>query len=213
VIGFYFTIQKNSCGDVELRSESFDSFTRINTLSKNSLYLFSDQDASKEHFNGYAFYVIGTLVYKKQWNRKALRLISGDLANGLTVEDIALNSKGQYCLIIHSPENVFIVTDKLGSFPIYKYEKNSSLQISNMLPLLAKRNNVTLAFQELAEFISLPDPFCYSATLFKEIQYLRGGTIYQFCQKQTLKGSELVYYNVLRASNTMNNLPNDSNIF
>lgn len=196
MIGFYFTIQKDLCGVVELQSGSFDSFTKISTLPKNSLYLFSDRDATMEHLDDYTFYVIGTLIYKKQWNRKALKLISGDLANGLTVRDIALNSKGQYCLIIYGSEDVFIVTDKLGSFPVYKYEKNDSLQISNMLPLLAKRNDVTLAFQEMAEFVSSQDPFCYGATLFKEIQCLRGGAIYRFCQKQASEVSERVYYNM-----------------
>ncbi len=196
MIGFYYTIQGNSLGHIELRPDSFDSFTKTTAPLENSLYLFNDQHASMENFHGYTFYIVGTLVYKNKWNCKALKLISDDLANGSAVEDIALNSKGQYCLVIHSPENVFIVTDKLGSFPVYKYEKNNSLRISNILPLLAKRNNVTLAFQELAEFISLPDPFCYNATFYKEIRPLCGGTIYQFCQKPISKLSERIYYNV-----------------
>jgi len=60
MIGFYLTIQKNLCGDIELRPELFDSFTKIDALSENILCLFSDQNASMEHFNGYTFYVIGT---------------------------------------------------------------------------------------------------------------------------------------------------------
>lgn len=196
MIGFYYTIQRNSFSNIELRPESFDSFTKITTPLENSLYLFSDQHASMENYHGYTFYIVGTLVYKNKWNRKALKLISDDLANGSAVKDIALNSKGQYCLVIHSPENVFIVTDKLGSFPVYKYEKNNLLRISNMLPLLAKLNDITLAFQELAEFISLPDSFCYGTTFFKEILPLRGGTIYNFSQKQTSKLLVRIYYNM-----------------
>jgi hypothetical protein len=193
MIGFYFTVQKDLSSVVKLQLESFDSFTKIPTPMKNRLYLFDDPHASMESFNGYTFYIVGTLIYKKRWNRRALKLVADDLVNGLTVEDIALNSKGQFCLIIHSSENVFIITDKLGSFPIYKYEKNDSLRMSNMLPLLAKRNDVTLAFQELAEFISLPDPFNYITTFFKEVRHLRRATICQFPQKQTSRVSEKVY--------------------
>lgn len=197
MIGFYLATQNDSSSGIKLLSESFDSFVETNELSDNSLYVFDNHSASVVRSNNYTLYVIGTLIYKNRWNNDALKLISDGLSSGITLKDIALNTRGQYCLIIHTHGNVFVITDKLGSFPIYRYEKNNSLQISNILPLLSTRNSITLNFQGLAEFMSLNDAFCFDTTFFKEIQPLHGGTIYQFSPKQTSPPSDIVYYDIL----------------
>lgn len=193
MIGFYLTTENGSHRRLKLLFESFDPFVKTKEVFDNSLYILSDHRTPVVRFDDYTFFVIGTLIYKNQWSNDALKLIAHDLSTGMEIKNVALNSRGQYCLVIYTHENVFIITDKLGSFPIYRYEKDNSVQVSNIFPVLSQRNSVTLDFQGLAEFISLPEPFCFRSTFFKEIQHLCGGTIYQFGKEQTSS----TYYDML----------------
>jgi len=193
LIGFSFTFNNSERSDIKLSFDSFDVLSKEQEESSNYLHLLDDKNASMLSSSGYTFYVIGTLVYKNKWNKSALDIVLSDLLNGENLSNIARDARGQYCLVVYSGNNVSVITDKLGSVPIYIYEKNGSVQISNIFPLLAEKNTVTLNLQGLAEFISARDPFCLDCTLFQEIKKLEPGTVYKFG-----KESEAVsYYNAL----------------
>ncbi|NQT22684.1 MAG: hypothetical protein HQ579_04500 [Candidatus Omnitrophica bacterium] len=194
MIGFLLHIDSTSKNPIKMQSEDLDLIRTTTHIQDNSLFLFKNSVASSVELEGYSLYVVGTLIYKKNWNTKALELIAHDFANGMTTETVALNARGQYCLIIYRQGKVTIITDKLASFPIYKYEKGNTVKISNIFPLLAEKNNVTFNFYALAEFISHLDGFSFDSTFFKEIEHLDGGTIYEFGDQATSK----CYYDVLK---------------
>jgi len=179
MIGFYLIIDKSTNAGIKLLSLLCGSPAALNTLERQQgLYIFDDDHAQVVHLNAYTMYNIGTLIYKNKWKKKALELIIRDLNIGQTIQKVMSETRGQFCLIIHNEGNVFVITDKLGSFPIYKFEDSNTIQISNMFLPLAKRSNITINYQACAEYLSFD--YCFDCTVFNEIEHLDGGSIYQF---------------------------------
>jgi hypothetical protein len=128
-------------------------------------------------------YVVGTLIYRKQWAKRALNLILKDLELSTSVQDIARATKGQFCLIISNGKDIYIITDRLASFPIFRIQNPSFTQISNILPCLLKHNKVTINPQRIAEYISLG--YCFDGSFLNEIHWLKMATIYRFGEKSS----------------------------
>ncbi len=178
MIGFYLTINKSANSDIKLSSSQYESPIDSDTFRQQGLYIFNHDHPQTVQSSGYTIFNIGTLIYKNEWRKKALELIICDLNNGKTIQEIMPNTRGQFCLIVHTAGNVFVTTDKLGSFPVYKFEDNDTIQISNIFLPLAKRNNVSVDYQAFAEYLSFN--YCFDCTFFNEIVLLDRGTIYQF---------------------------------
>lgn len=178
MIAFYLTINKSADHDIKLLSSAYESPTDLNTLGQQGLHIFNDYRLQRAQAKGYTAFNIGTLIYKNKWKKKALELIIHDLIDGKSVQKIMSSTSGQFCLIVHTSANVFVITDKLGSFPVYKFEDNSTIQISNIFLPLAKHNNVTVNYQAFAEYLSFD--YCFNCTFFNEIELLDRGSIYQF---------------------------------
>ncbi len=178
MIGFYLTVNKNANSRVKLLSRQYESPTDLDAPGEQGLHIFNDERSQIAQSNGYTTFNIGTVIYKNKWQKKALELIIRDLNNGKAVREIMPNTRGQFCLIVHTVRNVFVIIDKLGSFPVYIFEDNDTIQISNILLLLAKNNNVTVDYQAFAEYLSFD--YCFDCTFFNEIELLDRGSIYQF---------------------------------
>ena len=86
--------------------------------------------------------------------------------------------RGQFFLIIYKNSQYYFVTDKTASIPIYLYENNNKVDISNLFLPLAKNNSTNLNNQGLAEYLTMFST--YEKTLVKEINPLRSGCIYQY---------------------------------
>ncbi|MCK4791747.1 MAG: hypothetical protein KAV87_48895, partial [Desulfobacteraceae bacterium] len=182
MIGFYLTINNNTEGGIKLVSSAYESLTNLDSPQQQGLYIFEDDRLQTVQSNGYTVFNIGTLIYKNAWQNKALELIMHDLNNGRSIQEIISNTRGQFCLIVHIARDVFVITDKLGSFPVFIFKDDETVQISNILLLLAKNNNVSINHQAFAEYLSFD--YCFGHTLFNEIEPLSMATIYQFGGEQ-----------------------------
>lgn len=177
MIGFYLAIDKITNGGIKLFSSVRELLTDLDSRQKG-LCIFEDDHLQMAQGNGYTIFNIGTLIYKNTWQSKALELIIRDLNNGKTIQDMISNTRGQFCLIVHTVTDVFVITDRLSSFPVYIFEDDNTIQISNLLLLLAKNNKVSINKQAFAEYLSFD--YCFGSTFFNEIKQLSMATIYQF---------------------------------
>ena len=178
MIGFYLAVDKKANTVGELFRSPFEAPADTEALGQSGLHIFSDDRVQIAHSNSYATFSIGSLIYKNRWQKQALELIIYDLDNGKALQEIMPETRGQFCLVVHSPEKVFVITDKLGSFPVYRFEDTDTIQISNLFLPLAKRNSVTVNYQALAEYLSFD--YCFGGTFFNEISLLKKGRIYKF---------------------------------
>lgn len=178
MIGFYLKIKPNANVDVKLISIPFESFTNLNFIEDQCLYIFENRNTQVVRSKDYTLYSIGTLVYKSTWRNKALEHIINDLEKGKTIQNIMSDTGGQFCLIVHTINHVIVITDKLASFPIFKYQENNTIQISNILMALVKHNKISVNYQAIAEYLCFD--YCFDHTFFNEIKLLDKGSLYQF---------------------------------
>jgi len=194
MIGFYLTLNKNTKTGIELLSWSYDSLTELSSPRRQGLYIFEDQCRQMVAANGYTLFNIGTLIYKNAWREKALESIIYDLNDGEVIQRVMASTRGQFCLIVHTTDNVYIVTDKLGSFPVYIFENDKTIQISNILLLLPKNNDVSINHQALAEYLSFS--YCFDCTFFNEIRSLKMATIYRFGTERKIQVYDDIFSDV-----------------
>ena len=85
---------------------------------------------------------LGVFIYKNHYNNYALKLFMDDLLSGKKLEDLLLSesTKGQFCLILYYKNEIKIITDRLGYFPVYVFQKGPNISLSNSMLLLAKNN-------------------------------------------------------------------------
>lgn len=185
MIGFYLSINKREKSAIELSSVTFESFCDLDTVEQNKLYIYQDSNDQMHTSQGYTFYNIGTLSYKRAWRKKALELICHDLEKGESIQNIMQNTGGQFCLIIHRHQDVCVITDKMASFPVFKYEDPNRVNISNIFLLVAKHGHVSMDYQSIAEYLSFD--YCFHSTFFNEIEHLEMGTLYQFGEESKIK--------------------------
>jgi len=195
MIGFFLNINLESKNNIKLIVTDHLSFKDIDTLENQCLYIFNDVHDQILFSHGQMFYCIGTLINKHFSNKAALRQIDNDINSGNNWKAIAKNLRGQFCLIVHTKENhVFIITDKTGSFPIYKFENKNRIQISNFLPLLTKHNKLSINAQAVAEYLSLD--YTIDCTFFNEIMPLEMGMIFKFCNERQAQRYDNFYLNL-----------------
>ena len=123
---------------------------------------------------------LGVFIY----NNYALKLFMDDLLSGKKLEDLLLSesTKGQFCLILYYKNEIKIITDRLGYFPVYVFQKGPNISLSNSMLLLAKNNKTTLNYLGIAQYLSENYKYvtyaCCDQNIFNEIKYLDSGTIY-----------------------------------
>ncbi len=143
----------------------------------SGLWISQGKNPQMMHSGETSLFCIGSLTYQHTWHCAALRLIAHDLDAGLGAEEITRKAGGQFCLVVHTPHAVQVITDRLGTFPIYKVEGPDKIEVSNSLRELARNNRVTVDRQALAEVVNLG--YCLDTTLFHEIQRLDMASIYR----------------------------------
>jgi hypothetical protein len=178
MFGFFLWSQGIHAASPEVERVSFDSFWQSSQLGPDRLYLFcEDGDTQIVERSGCVLYALGTLVIGRTWGKRALTRIAEQLLSGRDLGQIMREARGQYCLVARWRDMVFIVTDWMASFPIYRVRKGSSIQITNVLPTLLRHNKITLDRQGLAEYLSFS--YCLRGTCFQGIELLEQGTIHQ----------------------------------
>jgi hypothetical protein len=189
MIGFYFiNKEKKETGkkkDIQLSLLPYEDFKNLKEIKRNIVYLFTDPHAAIKQKGDYTLYSIGTLVYQDTCNEDALEIIGDMLVNGKAGDEWLQETHGQFCLIIHRKEEVLIITDKAGIFPLYICHENNVAQVTNIFPLICSRNPLTLNYQGIAEFLGLRgDAYCINETFFNEIKLLDMGMVYSFGQEK-----------------------------
>ena len=126
---------------------------------------------------------LGTFIYKNKFNEDALRLFLNDLLieNDLKKLLLSDNCRGQFCLILKYNNEIKIISDRLGYYPMYIYKKNDTIGISNSMLLLAKNNKTSINNIGVAQYLSENYKHvtyaCCDQNIFNEIKYLPAGTI------------------------------------
>jgi len=190
MIGFYLNVEIKPIANIKIHTITFEDFSDLRDLKNNCLYLFiddySDPIAQSEEIN---IYTVGAVIYRNEWGKRATNLILQDLITGYDIRYIVKELSGQFCLIISEKENVYIITDKLSSFPVYRTNNSKCTHISNILPCLLRHNNVSINPQSTSEYIC----FGYSldSTFYNEINWLDEATIYKYGKEN----SEIKYEN------------------
>ena len=75
-----------------------------------------------------------------------------------------------------------IISDRLGYYPMYFYKENSTISFSNSMLLLAKNNKTSLNYLGIAQYLSENYKYgtyaCCDQNIVNEIKYIDAGTIY-----------------------------------
>ena len=155
----------------------------------NSLYLKNENFVSN----------LGVIFYKKKFNLEANELILNELQSGKNIEDILLSEEisGQFVLIVFFKNNLYLCTDKLGYYPLYIYNKNNIISISNTFLLLARNNKSTLNYLGISQYLSENYRHityaCCNENITNEIKYAKPATIYNIKEDKLEKKK---YYNL-----------------
>lgn len=151
----------------------------------NTILTFSSMNNNSFFSKGENFVTnLGSIFYKNKFNLDANKLILKELEDGKKIEDILLSQdiSGQFALIVNFKNNLFLCTDKLGYFPIYIYNKNNTIAVSNSFLLLAKNNKSTLNNIGISQYLSENYRYityaCCNENITNEIKYAEAGTIY-----------------------------------
>ncbi len=180
MIGFYLTIFKDRLhtDDIELMISDSGAMESAEIVQKNRLILFNDKKAQHYSSGDYTFYSIGTFIYKKSWGIEAVKKLDADINNGMPLAEIFSESSGQFALLIFNKGTVHLITDKLGSFPVFKFESDKKICISNIFRYVCKVNDLSLNHQAVAEYLSID--YVFGNSLFHEVDLLKECSIYSF---------------------------------
>ena len=135
---------------------------------------------------------LGVFIYKKQYNSEALKLFFNELNSGKELENLLLSNdtRGQFILIIYQNKKLKIVTDRLGYYPMYIFQKGGNISISNNMLALGKNNKCSLNKIGISQYLSENYKYlthaCCDQSLFNEVSYLDAGTIYNL-EKNIIK--------------------------
>jgi|GEM_PF-3311521 len=178
MIGFYLTLTKGEATPCAVRRSTYESLAQKNAPPHAGLHILDDDRTQLFQKDDSTLLSVGTLIFRNVWKGDALEKIARELADGRSVEEVAAETRGQFCLVVLQPDALCVVTDGLGVFPVYRIVQNGTVQISNVFPLLVGNNRVTFDRQAVAEYLSLRHPV--DATLISEIERLEGGIVYRF---------------------------------
>ena len=96
---------------------------------------------------------LGVFIYKNNFNKNALKLFMDDLLSGGNLKDLLLSksTRGQFCLILYYQNQLKIITDRLGYYPMYFYHENDNVSFSNSMLLLSINNKTSLNHLGIAQ--------------------------------------------------------------
>ncbi|MDO8603559.1 MAG: hypothetical protein Q7O04_06920 [Candidatus Omnitrophota bacterium] len=126
----------------------------------------------------------GVFIYRDNFNKVAVSLFYEDLNSGDKLEDLLLKAHGQFFLVLYFRGKLMVITDRFRTIPVYLLRQGNTIEVSNTYYLLSRNNNVrySVNFDYLAQHLSCHDHFHVFSndTLFKEVLYLKPGSIYSF---------------------------------
>ena len=196
---FYISNKKYDKKNMKILSNYLTFYPEFESNNFNIQFAYSNGRESFFKKNNNFFSNLGVFIYKNQFNKNALKLLADEIDNGKKLESILSDNqiRGQFCLILIIKNELKIITDKLGYYPVYFYKKNDNISIANSMLLLAKNNITTINHLGIAQYLSENYRHvtyaCCDQNLFKEINYLEPGTIYEIRQNSIFKNN---YYDI-----------------
>lgn len=181
--GFYLQYDRrhqDSPSGLSVRISEWPETSNVVAPSVPQLEIFRDNSSQLVETGTVTAFCLGTFVYERQWGITALTSFAKHVERNNEFASALSGTHGQFCLVLHSPGRVLVVTDKLGTFPIYIYEDALSVKVSNLLCSLTKANHLTLNKQAVLEYLNFD--YCFGGTFFSEIGLLQRGRIYEFAQ-------------------------------
>jgi len=129
---------------------------------------------------------VGVFFYKDKFGYEALQRIYDNIQkNGLT--NIFNDIQGHFNLIIYYKNELYIVTDKTGTYhSYYSLNDGTFFGSSSFYSILEILNNITVNKQELMEFIMF-EAYIGENTPIKEVQFLKFGNIHHFNENNEYK--------------------------
>ncbi len=191
--GIYLTNNINENPKYQILEDQLKKFPKI-VVGKYLLNFFFTEKRESFFKEGNNFiFNLGVFIYKNNFNKKALSLFMQDLASGIKLKDLLLskNTRGQFILVLYYQNRLQIITDRLGYFPLYYFQKGDKWSFSNSMLTLAKNNKVTLNYIGIAQYLSENYRHityaCCDQNIFNEINYLKAGTIYFLLEDKVIE--------------------------
>lgn len=181
---FYLTNSNFEENSLSILNKQLISYPKLKAKNFSINFFYSSKNESL-YKNGQNFISnLGVFIYKNNYNKKALKIFLDDLLSGKSLNDLLLSedTRGQFCLILYFNNELKIISDRLGYFPVYIYKKNNIIAFSSSMLLLGKNNKTSLNHIGIAQYLSENYKHityaCCDQNIFNEIHYMDPGTIY-----------------------------------
>jgi len=181
---FYLTNNNFEENSLSILNKQLINYPKLE-IKKFSINFFHSSGKESLYKNGQNFISnLGVFIYKNNFNKDALKIFLDDLLSGKSLKDLLLSddTRGQFCLILYFKNELKIISDRLGYFPVYIYEKNNIIAFSSSMLLLGKNNTTSLNHVGIAQYLSENYKYityaCCDQNIFNEIHYMDAGTIY-----------------------------------
>ena len=124
-------------------------------------------------------WVVGTLLYKRNFGERALIDLVGDLKHK-QVREIVNDLDGPFCFVIQNPklQKIWIITDHAGIMNMYRYKTEDGLIISSSASTLSRLFTVNINRGAVSQFLRTGS-ICDPETIYNEIELLDAATIYE----------------------------------
>lgn len=189
--GFYYSSDSNKGNNLDFFDGEYNSVARNAGKANFKAYYYDETLALFERDDDFCANG-GVFIYKNKWNKGALELLLEDLASGSKLQDLLVNSRGQFYLITRVNGITQIATDRCGSIPVYAFHQGPLVEVTNWFLPLARNNEISINEQALGEFVSMFAT--YDKTIGKEIEQIEAGTIFTIADSKVEKTK---YYDVL----------------
>ena len=184
--GYFITNSKNGKYEKKIinyfSQQDMIKYTKINLTPFILFYFHKINVENINHiYKNESDYIvgIGVFFYKNKFGYEALHRIYDDIQkDGLT--NIFNDIRGHYNFIIYFENELYIVTDKTGTYHSYFCTKGGVFfGSSSFYSILEILDNLTINKQELMEFMMF-EAYIGENTPIKEVEYMKFGHIYHF---------------------------------
>ena len=118
---FYLTNSNFEENSLSILNKQLISYPKLKAKNFSINFFYSSKNESL-YKNGQNFISnLGVFIYKNNYNKKALKIFLDDLLSGKSLNDLLLSedTRGQFCLILYFNNELKIISDRLGYFPVY----------------------------------------------------------------------------------------------
>jgi hypothetical protein len=181
---FYLTNSNFEENSLSILNKQLMNYPKLE-IKNFSINFFHSSGKESFYKNGQNFISnLGVFIYKNNYNKNSLKMFLDDLLSGKSLKDLLLSNdtRGQFCLILYFNNQLKIISDRLGYFPVYIYQKSSTIAFSSSMLMLGKNNKTSLNYIGIGQYLSENYKYityaCCDQNIFNEIHYMEAGTVY-----------------------------------